>query len=167
MKLKTAVPVDPKEATENMVQDWEDAPANYGDLKVGESDEAVRVFEEADYQEELREPAVDTRARGDPERSQAEHEAMGWREPEPQDIGKVVFNRGLGGSTLTLFARELLYTRGLYLPRHAGEVGGAEQTNMYFDQAMKTRPKEAQDALWKEILKGQQAYIDSYRHYCL
>ena len=54
MKLKTAVPVDPKEATENMVQDWEDAPANYGDLKVGESDEAVRVLEEADYQRAFR-----------------------------------------------------------------------------------------------------------------
>ena len=94
-------PGDPNEATENMVQDWEDAPANYGDLEVGELDEAIRVLEEADYQanaeEELRELAVETRARADPERFQTEQEAeryaeyvaMGWREPEPQDIGKV------------------------------------------------------------------------------
>ena len=62
-----------------MVQDWEDAPANYGNLEVGELNEAIRVLEEVDYQanaeEELREQAVDTRARVDPERFQAEHEA--------------------------------------------------------------------------------------------
>ena len=54
-------PGDPNEATENLVQDWEDAPANYGDLEVGELDEAIRALEEADYQanaeEELREQA--------------------------------------------------------------------------------------------------------------
>ena len=98
-------PGDPNEATEDVVQDWEDAPANYGDLEVGELDEAIRVLEEADYQanaeEELREQTIETRARADPERFQtemeadryAEYVAMGWREPEPQDIGKVVFNR--------------------------------------------------------------------------
>ena len=91
-------PGDPNEATENFLQDWEDAPANYGDLQMGELDEAIRVLEEADYQanaeEELRELAIETRARADPERFQTEQEAdryaeyvaMGWREPEPQDI---------------------------------------------------------------------------------
>ena len=33
-----------------MVQDWEDAPANYGNLEVGELNEAIRVLEEVDYQ---------------------------------------------------------------------------------------------------------------------
>ena len=28
-------PGDPNEATEDIVQDWEDVPANYGDLEVG------------------------------------------------------------------------------------------------------------------------------------
>ena len=47
-------PGDPNEDTENVVQDWEDAPANYGDLEVGELDEAIRVLEEADYRPTLR-----------------------------------------------------------------------------------------------------------------
>ena len=46
-----------------------------------------------------------------------------------------------------------------YLSRHAGEAGGAEQANIYFDQAMKTSPKEALEALWKEILKGDSKKI--------
>ena len=43
-------PEDPKEATETAEQDWEEAPATYGDLEVGKVDEANRVLEEADYQ---------------------------------------------------------------------------------------------------------------------
>ena len=151
-------PGDPNEATENLVQDWEDAPANYGDLEVGELDEAVRVLKEADYQanaeEELHEQAVETRARVDPERFQAEHEAdryaeyvaMGWREPEPQDIGKLVFNRSHKRTDANL-VRAGAVIREAYLSKYAGGAGGAEQANIYFDQAMKTRPKEAQEAL--------------------
>ena len=43
-------PEDPREATETAEQDWEEAPAIYGDLEVGKVDEANRVLEEADYQ---------------------------------------------------------------------------------------------------------------------
>ena len=78
---------------------------------------------------------------------------MGWREPEPQDIGKVVCNRSHKRTDANVIrARAVL--REAYLSRHAGEAGGAEQANIYFDQAMKTRPKEAQEASLKEILKG-------------
>ena len=124
-----------------MAQDWEDAPANYGDLEVGDLDEAIRVLEEADYQanaeEELREQAIETRARADPERFQteleadryAEYVAMGWRDPEPQDIGKVVFNRSHKRTDANLIrARATL--REAYLSRHAGENGGTEQANI-------------------------------------
>ena len=128
-------PGDPNEATDNLAKDWEDAPANYGDLEVGELDEAIRVLEEADYQanaeEELRELNCETRARADPEIFQTEQEAdryaeyvaMGWREPEPQDIGKVVFNRNHKRTDANLIrARAIL--REAYLSRHAGEAGG-------------------------------------------
>ena len=33
-----------------MVQDWENAQANYSNLEVGELNEAIRVLEEVDYQ---------------------------------------------------------------------------------------------------------------------
>ena len=109
---------------------------------------------------------IETRARSDPERFQTEQEAdryaeyvaMGWREPEPQVIGKVVFNRSHKRTDANLIrARATL--REAYLSRHAREAGGAEQANTYIDQAMKTRPKEAQEALWKEILKGDSKKI--------
>ena len=78
---------------------------------------------------------------------------MGWREPEPQDVGKVVFNRSLKRTDANLItAREILGNS--YLSRHGDEAGGVEQANVYFDQAMKTRPEAAWDALLKEILKG-------------
>ena len=109
---------------------------------------------------------IETRARSDPERFQTEQEAdryaeyvaMGWREPEPQDIGRVVFNRSHKRTDASLIrARATL--REAYLSRHAGDAEGAKQANIYFDQAMKTRPKEAQEALWKEILKGDSKKI--------
>ena len=57
---------------------------------------------------------------------------MGWREPEPQDVGRVVFNRSFKRTNVEIL-------RNSYLSRHGGEVGGAEQANVYFDQAMKTQ----------------------------
>ena len=77
-------------------------------------------------------------ARTDPERFQtemeadryAEYVAMGWREPEPQDIGKVVFNRSHKRTDANLIrARATL--REAYLSRHAGEAGGAEQAMLF------------------------------------
>ena len=83
---------------------------------------------------------------------------MGWREPEPQDVGRVVFNRSFKRTDANLIrAREIL--RNSYLSRHGGEVGGAGPANVYFDQAMKTRPEAAWDALLKEILKGDSKKI--------
>ena len=49
----------------------------------------------------MRDYAISTRATVNQQRFQTEHEAdryaeyvaMGWREPEPKDIGKVIFNR--------------------------------------------------------------------------
>ena len=54
----------------------------------------------------------------DPERF-AEYVAMGWREPEPQDIGKVVFNRNHKRTEANLIrARQIL--RESYLKRLGG-----------------------------------------------
>ena len=58
---------------------------------------------------------------------------MGLRAPEPQDIRKVVFNRSHKRTDANLIrARAVL--REAYLFRHAGEAGGVEQANIYFDQ---------------------------------
>ena len=48
-------------------------------------------------------------------------------------------------------ARQIL--RESYLERHGGAVAGEDLANIYFDQAMKTRPDEAWEALLKEVLK--------------
>ena len=78
---------------------------------------------------------------------------MGWREPEPQDIGKVVFNRGFCCSERNLIrAKKVL--RDADLSRHEGEAFNYAMANIYFDQTMKTRPEDAQQALRKEILRG-------------
>ena len=88
----------------------------------------------------------------------AEYVAMGWREPEPQDIGKVVFNRNHKRTEANLIrARQIL--RESYLERHGGGVAEEELANIYFDQAMKTRPDEAWEALLKEVLKGDSKRI--------
>ena len=73
-------------------------------------------------------------------------------------MGRVVFNRNFKRTDANLIrAREIL--RNSYLSRHGDEVGGAEQANVCFDQAMKTRPEAAWDALLKEILKGDSKKI--------
>ena len=77
---------------------------------------------------------------------------MGWREPEAQDIGKVVFNRAFKKTEGNLIkAREIL--RKSYLSRHAAEHVGGELANVYFDEAMKDKPEAAWEALLKEVLK--------------
>ena len=67
---------------------------------------------------------------------------MGWREPEPQDVGRVVFNRSFKriDDANLIRAREIL--RNSYLSRHGDGVGGAEPANVYFDQAMKSDLKQ-------------------------
>ena len=83
---------------------------------------------------------------------------MGWREPEAQDAGKVVFSRAFKRTEGNLIrAKEIL--RNSYLSRHGAEMNNAEAANIYFDQAMKTKPNEAWDALLKEILKGDSKRI--------
>ena len=80
------------------------------------------MLEEADYQanaEEERDYAINTRATANRERFQteyaadryAEYVAMGWREPEPQDIGKVVFNRSHRRTEANLIRAELSYAK--------------------------------------------------------
>ena len=49
--------------------------------------------------------------------------------------------------------------RDSYLSRHVGDDGEVELANIYFDQAMKTRPDEAWEALLKEVLKGDSKRI--------
>ena len=86
------------------------------------------------------------------------------RQPEPQDIGKVVFNRNHRRTDANLIrARAIL--REAYISRHAGDAGAVEQANIYFDQALKTRTKEAWEALWKEVLKGNSKSIWHGKHW--
>ena len=97
----------------------EDVPDDYEDLEDVEVNEAIRVLEEADHQAnaEERDSAIETRARVDQSRFQteleadryAEYVAMGWREPEPQDIGKVVFKPMLTSSEREPFYARLIY----------------------------------------------------------
>ena len=116
-------PGDPNEATEDMVQDWEDAPANYGDLEVGKLDEAIGVLEEADYQanaeEELCEHAVGTRARADRRGSKPSWRQIAtlnmWRwdgeSRSPKTSEKWFLTEATRGPTLTSSERELFYVR--------------------------------------------------------
>ena len=65
----------------------------------------------------------------------------------------MVFNRNHRRTEPNLIrARKIL--RESYLSRHGGSNDGEELANIYFDQAMKTRPDEAWEALLKEVLKG-------------
>ena len=146
----------------------------HGELDQGDDElhEALRVLERAeepDFAEE--EPNIVTRSRTDANRFQlekdadhyAEYVAMGWREPEPQDIGKAVFNRGFRRSEANLIrAKKVL--RDSYISRHEGEALNNEIANIYFDQAMKTRPEEAQQALLKEVLKCDSKKIWHGKH---
>ena len=126
--------------------------------EVDDINEALRIIDDTaleDAFEEEREGAhIETRARTDPQRFQmeqdaeryAEYVAMGWREPEAQDIGKVVFNRAFKRTEGNLIkAREIL--RKSYLSRHAAEHVGGEMANVYFDEAMKDKPEAAWEAL--------------------
>ena len=71
---------------------------------------------------------------------------MGWREPEVQDVGKVVFDRSHRRTEANLIrAREIL--KKAFLSRHeevaereAANIFFEEAANIYFDEAMKTRP---------------------------
>ena len=112
-----------------------------GDDNVEEFDEATRLLEEADlqtnFEEEQRDERVRTRARVDPERFRnemeadryAEYVAMGWRELEPQDIGRVVFNRNHRRTEPNLIrARKIL--RESYLSRHGGSNDREEPANI-------------------------------------
>ena len=129
---------------------------------IDELGEALRVLENAVYvKKEPDRGAISTRANTNPERFRAEEEAadkyaeyvaMGWREPEVQDAGKVVFNkthRRTEGNVIR--AKEIF--RNSYLSRHGGAVQNTEAANIYFDQAMKTKPTEAWHALLMEVLK--------------
>ena len=88
--------------------------------------------------EEPHDQGVEPRARANPQRFQTEQDAdryavyvaMGWREPEPQDVGRVVvFNRSFKRTDANLIiAREILRTS--YLSRLGDEAGGIEQANM-------------------------------------
>ena len=78
---------------------------------------------------------------------------------------KVVFNRSFRRTEANLIRAKDILKRA-FLSRHEEEAG-REATNtfyeeaayIYFDEAMKTRPKEAWDALLKEILKGDSKSI--------
>ena len=123
------------------------------------------MLEEADlkdnFEEQQRKDQVNTRARVNQESFQneveadryAEYVAMGWREPEPQDLEKVVFNRNFRRSEANLI-KACKILRDSYLSRHGRDNNGVENANIYFNQAMKTRPEAASEALLKEILKG-------------
>ena len=77
---------------------------------------------------------------------------MGWREPEPQNIGKVGFNRGFRMTEASLIrARHILSDSDL--SRNAE----AELANIFFDQAMETRPDAAWEALSKEVMNMETA----------
>ena len=112
--------------------------------------------------EEPHDQGVEPRARANPQRFQTEQDAdryavyvaMGWREPEPQDVGRVVFNRSFKKTDANLIiAREIL--RNSYLSRLGDEAGGVEQANVYFDQAIKTRPEAAWEIDSKKIWHGE------------
>ena len=147
-------------------EDEEEEPAGDGDEHGNEDlHDAIRVLEQAEENfEETRSGATSTRANTNRERFDeameadryAEYVAMGWREPEPQDIGRIVFNRNFKRTDANLIrAREIL--KRAYLSRHGGEFN--EPANIYFDQALKSKPTEAWEALWKEILKGDSKNI--------
>ena len=93
--------------------------------------------------------AISTRANTNLERFRAEEEAdkyaeyvaMVWREPEVQDVGKVVFNKAHRRTEGIVIQETLIYP----------DMEEQEAANIYFDQAMKTKPTEAWDALLESI----------------
>ncbi len=134
--IDEGIPEGPQEHPEYVENDAEDHLEQFEGDNVDELNDAIRVLEEdelqIDFEEEPHVQGVETRARANPNRFQieqdadryAEYVAMGWREPEPQDVGRVVFNRSFKRTDANLIrAREIL--RNSYLSRHGGEVGGA------------------------------------------
>ena len=79
----------------------------------------------------------------------AEYVAMGWRGPEPQDIGRVVFNRGFRRTEGNLIKAKETLRNSYYLSRREANV---EPANIYFDEAMKDKPHAAWEAPLKESL---------------
>ena len=55
--------------------------------------------------------------------------------------------------------------RNAYLSRHEGEAFNDEMANIYFNQATKIRPEDAQQALLKEVLKGDSKKIWHGKHF--
>ena len=152
-------PIRPNDPTDEVEPGPDDDLDNYG---IDELDEAIRVLER-DEEEEPVQARVETRATTDQDRFRIEEEAdryaeyvaMGWREPEAQDIGRVVFDRNFKRSDANLIrARGIL--REAYLSRHGAERD--EPANM--NQAMKSKPNEAWDALLSQVaLRGSVARL--------
>ena len=139
--------------------DQEEPSADLEEHDIDELNDAIRVLEEADAyeEEEILPDRPVTRSTTNPDQFRtkkeaekyAEYVAMGWREPEAQNIGKVVFNRNFKRTEGNLTrAKETL--RQSYLSRHGREA---------IQEALKTKPKEAWDALLKEVLKGDSKRI--------
>jgi diphthamide synthase (EF-2-diphthine--ammonia ligase) len=86
----------------------------------------------------------------------AEYVAMGWKEPEPDDRGRVTFNKSHRRTEPNVIrAKEIL--RKSYIDRHSGvNIGelATELVNLYYAQALKTRRADAEGALFKEVLKA-------------
>ena len=122
---------------------------------VDEVNEAIQ----GDFEEERREEGDHARARIDPGRFRnemeadcyAEYVAMGWREPEPRDIEKVVLNRNQKRTESNLIR--------VPFGEAWRSVDWEELSNIYIDQAMKTILDEAWKAILKEFLKGDSKRI--------
>ena len=78
-----------------------------GEDDIDEVNEAIRVLEEADItRSRIDRYTFNNEVEAD---RYAEYVAMGWRETEPQDISKVVFNRNFRRSEANLIrARKVL-----------------------------------------------------------
>ena len=93
--------------------------------------------------------------------------ASGRQEPEPGDVGRVVFNRSHRRTEANVIrAQEVL--RRAYLERYGGatlpeddtgELLEHEQSNILYQQAMKERPEAAEAALLKEVQKAEEKKI--------
>ena len=88
----------------------------------------------------------------------AERVIKGYLEPELGDVGKVVFDRKNRRTEANeIRAQEVL--RKAYLERYGGgdpteEAIPRELSGILYQQALKTRPEEAEEALLKEVKKA-------------
>ena len=117
------------------------SPDEQGNYGAGEIGEAIRVY--LPLEEEQSPGAIETRAQTNPDRFRveqdaegyAEYVAMGWREPEAQDVGKVVFDRSHRRTEANLIrAREIL--KKAFLSRHE-EGAEREAANIFFEASAK------------------------------